>query len=403
MKALLIAILWAATVALAWFFGTNHATDNKGHTPRERNVRVDPPVQPPDRAQPVGHAAETTDDPAPAANAKPKPAPQPANKTPQEPYTTEGVDSLEELSRRLMKFADQKLKEGPAGHKELFREIDRLMQDRELRKLARREEDFAPFAYPWIKFAVDRDRKLIAMMETLYKTAADEPQWFAELDDDSFEMFTEGLAFLVPSAAPDRMETLRGHAERFLKHPVESLPKALQRNRRDIERNLEWWAPAVDPEEARAALMAGTLDTATALRYLDRLDREALRGLPVTRYLRDGLTKGSSQAMRLLRKAELSAADVADLDTAFLEGVRNGRMNAWHFANFAQGTGRKEWADLEPLMENLLRIEGKADEIAMSLNWLRPRPPRDFVVRLLSAHTLQETTRARLKQTFKIE
>ena len=41
---------------------------------------------------------------------------------------------------------------------------------------------------------------MVAMTETLYRTAAEKPEYFEDTDDNTFELFTEGLAMLLPGA-----------------------------------------------------------------------------------------------------------------------------------------------------------------------------------------------------------
>ena len=125
-----------------------------------------------------------------------------------------------------------------------------LAEDKRIHRFVRDERQLMPLLYPWLKFAFENEKQIIDMMETLYKEAAQNPAYFEGMDDDPFEMFTEGLAVLLPGAVDaERLAKFSGYVDDVLKRDPESLPKALKKNLSELRRNLEMWAGPVSPDE----------------------------------------------------------------------------------------------------------------------------------------------------------
>jgi hypothetical protein len=311
---------------------------------------------------------------------------------------------MEEMSRRFMKFAAQKLAAGPEGHLELLRELDRVTQNPEYQKLFD-EEEAMRLIYPWLKFAMDREDQVIAMTETIYKTAAEEPAWFEGLDNDTIEVFTEGVATVLPGAiGEDQLERFRGYVGKILAMPEESLPKALKRNTGDFKRNLKYWAGPVSTEDALKQLMDPNVSNAVKLQLLKRLDPNEARGVDVVGILAQALKQDSYTALRVAGRFPLSGGDIVALDRAVLQGAKNGKVHGWSLRSYLEATNRKTWDAARPFIEDGLRSGEKAANVfAQALAWLPERPPKEFVQGVLETYELQAGIKAYLKQQFKLE
>ncbi len=403
MKSPLLILVWAATVAVAFLLGGQLKPESKARdaTRPAHDGRADAPAPeaPSPRGAPETRAPEEAASPAPVATAGAA-APEPV-----QPVVIEAGMSPADLSSLFMRYAAQKLAEGPEGHKELFRELDRLMQDKEVRQVFRDEQQLMPLAYPWVKFLVDRDRQVVAMMETIYRTAAEDPQWFEGLDDDPMEMFAEGLALLLPGVADEeQLARFRAYAEKIVALPKESLPGALQKNLSDIQRDIEWWSPPVKPEDLVKALEDPGVPVAKKIGLLRRADPAALRGVDLTPILAAGIRDGNSQALYLVQRFRDSVS-VATLDTAFLDAAASGSQQ-WHqISAYASATQRNTWETLRPFLDTGLGRGGKATEaFAGSLVFFRHlQIPKEYVATVVSTYALPEQVRTQIKRQFSLE
>jgi hypothetical protein len=222
-KSIVIGVIWIATLALAWSLGSNTGTQaaRSATQPRESHGNL-PTPGPRATESPRADLAEvegTTEREEPSGGSTVEKV---------EPFSLENITSVDQASTLFMKFAKHKLDEGPEGHLELFRILDQVAQDKELQqRLFRNEEAMIRHLYPWVKFLVNNDQKVVGMMETLYRTAAETPEWFEGTDNDTLEPFTEGLAILLPSAVSEEtLDRFRGHVQKILERPKESLPGA---------------------------------------------------------------------------------------------------------------------------------------------------------------------------------
>jgi hypothetical protein len=398
-------LVWAATVAVAFLLGGQlkpdaAARDSSRPAADDRPALPAPETPSPTPTEPRAKTeAVGADAPAPAA----ADAGAPAERV--EPVTLAEGMTPAELSALFMRYAAQKLAQGPEGHKELFRELDRLTQDKQVRGLLRDEQQLMPLAYPWVRFLVDHDRQVVAMMETIYKTAAEDPQWFQGLDDDPMEMFAEGLALLLPGVADEeQLARFRDYAERILEHPKESLPEALQRNLSDIQRDIEWWSPPVKPEDLAKAIQDPGVPVAKKLGLLRRADPSALRGVDVTPILAAGIREGNQQALYVVQRFQ-DAVTVATLDTAFLDASASGTIQWHHVATYASVTGRNTWETLRPFLDTGLARGGKATEaFAQGLVYMRHvEIPKEYVTTVVTSYGLSEQVRTMLKKRYGIE
>jgi hypothetical protein len=402
MRSPVVALAWVASLVLAWLLGANFGGTGDGNAGRSGPDRVTvvererPRPRPADAHEPTDAAEKTR----PAAPTRIEPAPT----EPQEPYTLDGVTTMEEASRRFMKFAARKLAAGPEGHLELLRELDRIAQNPEYHKLFD-EAAATRLIYPWLKFVFEHEEQVVAMTETIYKTAAEEPGWFEGMDNDTLEVFTEGVAVVLPGAiGEDQLERFRGYAGKILAMPEDSLPKALKRNTGDIRRNLKYWAGPVAVEDALKQLMDPNVSNAVKLGLLNRVDPNELRGVDVVGIVTPGLEKGSYEALRVIARFPLSGGDIVALDRAVLQGAKTGKVHGWSLRSYLEATNRKKWDAARPFIEDGLRLGEKgANAFAQALAWLPERPPREFVQGVLETYELEAGTKAYLKQQFKLE
>lgn len=397
-----VILAWVASLVLAWLLGANFGGNGDGQAGRsgtDRGTVVEKELPRPrtaDAPEPTEVAEKTRLLPTPRV----KPAPVEL----QEPYTLDGVTTMEEASRRFMKFAAQKLAAGPEGQLELLRELDRIAQSPDLQKLFD-EAAATQLIYPWLKFLVEREDQVVAMTETIYKTAAEDPAWFEGLDKNTLEVFTEAVAIVLPGAVgEDQIERFRGYVGKILAMPEDSLPEALKRNTSELRRNLKYWAGPVAVEDALKQLMDPNVSNAVKLDLLKRVDPNEVRGVDVVGIIVQALERDSYDAMRVVARFPLSGGDIVALDRAVLQGAKNGKMHGWSLRCYLDATNRRKWDAARPFIEDGLRLGATAANVfAQVLAWLPERPPDAFVVGVLETYELEEGTKTYLKQQFKLE
>ncbi|MHC4341593.1 MAG: hypothetical protein ACYSX0_15455 [Planctomycetota bacterium] len=398
-KSVVIGILWIATLVLVWFLGSSTGPQAARSAAQPREGQGAAPV-PEARVRhfPVADflEEEATEPEEPSGAGVVEKL---------EPFTFENITSIDQASTLFMKFAKRKLDEGPGGHLELYRILDQVAQDNELQqRLFRNEEEMIRHLYPWVKFLVDNDQKVVGMLETLYRTAAETPEWFEGTDNDTLEPFTEGLAILLPSAVSEEtLERFRGHVQRILERPKESLPKALQRNVRDFQRNLKYWAPPLAGEDLVMRLLDPNVSAVEKLELVQRVDPKDLAGIDVVGFLAEALRGGNRQAVWALRNVPVSGADIARLDSAVLDGAAAGGLDAWNLSYYVRQTNRRTWDAARPFIESGLQRGGNAtNAFAQCLAYLQEKPSADYVQRVVDAYNLDQATVSTLKTQFKL-
>jgi hypothetical protein len=397
----LIGLAWAATVALAFLLGGQMRPASGGRdVTRTANVPAAPGAPQESKAQELGEKAGSAPKAAVETDAAATVDTEPAK-----PVTiTEGMDPAE-FSSLFMKYAAKKLAEGPEGQKELYRELDRIVRDKSFRMMMRDETQAMPLLYPWIRFLVDRDRQVVGMMETVYKTAAEDPNWFEGTDNNTFEVFAEGLAVLLPGIADEeQMGRFRGYAEKITSFPKESLPEALQRNQRRVTQDLEWWSPPVGPDELASFLSDPTKPLATKLRLLRRADLSALKGVDLNGILAQAMREGQSEAAMLVSRLPTGTVDIPTLDQAFIDGAASGTVSWYHVMSYVNGTGRTTWATMRPLIDAGLARGGQATEtFAQSLVYFPKQAPKEYVSGVLASYTLPDQIKGQLRKIYGLE
>lgn len=395
--------LWIATAAIAFFAGTQFAGDGgAAYTAPGRRVaeRQETSVAPkPERAAPEPDAPP----PAPVDIRK-REAPA-AKPYVEEKLDLENVESVADLSARFMAYARRKLNQGPEGQKELYRTFDGLIRNRELAPLFRDEHQLMPLAYPWMRFALEHDRQIIDMMEALYREAAKNPQWFEGLDNDPFEGFTEGLALLLPGAVDEeRLERFRGYVREILEQEEDSMPKALRSNRNEFEDNLEMWGKPLSVEQMIAILQDPGESDADKLNLLRRIPPDQLVGVDVAGIVGRELERGQLRAISSLRRLSLTDGDRVALDRSFLTGLSKSKGQWYTVRQFLDSTGRRKWDQMQPLFDEGLGRGGELTAaMAQALQWLRDKPPPEYVQNVIDSYELPEQTVSMLKQRYELK
>jgi len=391
---ILIGLAWAATLALAFLLGSQFRPATPAHDDRpaagNRAAAPEAPSLHTPEARTSSDAGGRASAPAAATDAEAaKPAIQPGMKP-------------ADFSLLFMRYAEKKLMQGPEGQKELYRELDRLTRDQGLKELVRDEQTAMPLVYPWVRFLVGHDKQVIEMMETLYKTAAEEPAWFEGTDDNTFEVFTEGVAFLLPGAADEEtLARFRAYAEKIVALPGESLPDALRKNQGEIGRNLEWWAAPLSSEQIADLLRDPAQPTARKLALLRRADPASLRGVDVTRIVVDAVRGGDTTAIWALHGLPAGTIDATQLDQAVLDAAGNGQVE-WHeIRSYLSGTDRETWETMRPFVQMGLTRGGKtAEACAQSLVFMTDEVPKEFVRGVLATYALPEEIKTQLEAAF---
>ncbi len=399
--AALLGLLWAASLVLAWLLGAG-----LGRQETARASRPAPPPPPSPGSPPP--AAVERDAPVPARSppdATPAPVPPERDADPELPFTMEGIETAEDLSSRLMAYAARKLAQGPAGHRELYKTLDGLLKNEAAMRLFKDETQLVRLAYPWLKFLMDRDRQVVAMMETLYRTAAEDPSWFEGTDDETLEPFTEGLAMLLPSMVEEEtLARFRGYVATILATPQERLPEALRKELRHFAEGLRLWAGPLTAEQLAERLRDPSTPPPERLELLGRATPEALRGVDALSILLPAVSEGNTRALASLQRVPLTPGEIGALDRAFLAAIGQNRFNPYYLRAYLEGTRRSAWADARLFVEEGLNRGGTiAQGFAQALAWLPERPDPEYVRAVLARVALSEGVRTTLRSAFKLD
>ena len=403
-KQLLIAVVWVASLGIAVFVGMQMGGRQ---APGGRAGSTQAGASEDRRSDPGAVSRESDGVQAKRAGTKKRerPGTDRVEVVDDKPLTIEGIESVEDLSAELMRYAKVKLHQGPEGQKELFKTINDLLADKQMARFVRDERQLMPLLYPWLRFGFDNEKQIIDMMETLYKEAAENPAYFEGMDDDPFEAFTEGLAVLLPGAVDaERLAKFTGYVEAILKLDPESLPKGLKKNLGELRRNLEMWAGPASPEEMLAQLHDPNVSDEIKLNLLRRIPRDQLRGIDVAGIISVALARGNFRAVQSIRGASLTASDHVVLDRAFMDGMSKTKNQWWQIRQYLQSTGRNKWDEMRPFIEEGLRRGGTlTNDFAQSLTWLSDRPSKEYVQAVIDGYDLPENVVNQLKQRYELE
>ncbi|MEE8106103.1 MAG: hypothetical protein V3T86_11270 [Planctomycetota bacterium] len=406
-KGILVGIAWLGTLALAWFIGASGTTPAPTHATRTVggpiSVKlVSDPGQPADtNSEPGG----TTRGSRPSKEPRKRAAAR-SDDTEVVTFSLEGVETIDDVSARLMKYAAAKLAGGPESHLELFRTLDQVTQNDALEKFVNDERDIAHLIYPWVQFLVERDKQIVSMMETIYRTGAENPARFEGIDDDTFEIFTEGVAFLIPGVvSPEQLERLRAYAQKIVETPEDQLPDGLGGNQNELRRNLKWWMGPLAPDVLRGRILDSNLPAAERLRLIADADRKVLEGMDLVGFLSDQLSAGNPRVIGALGRVTLSESDVAVLDQAAIAGVIGERLSARRLRSYLRSTRRRRWPASRAFIEDGLRQGGNATNTFATLILFEhsPRNDKAFVQHVLATYTIKDSIAADLKRAAGIQ
>jgi hypothetical protein len=221
----------------------------------------------------------------------------------------------DEFVKAVFRFLEVQLTRGPEGHFAILKALDEhLVKDKALQRMFSSEEDAVRFLYPLLKFAVHHEGQVVDLMATTFRAMAETPQALDGLDDDTLEVFTEGIARVLP-----------GWVEAVLATPRGSLPRSIEGNRGDLARLLQMWAPPLTVEQALAVLaQPDALPPDRLASIVRRLPKEALAKVDLLPVLGPLIDRGDYTAVRLLQQVEVSPGDLAVLDRREIAAVNRG-------------------------------------------------------------------------------
>jgi len=420
----ILVLAWVATLGGAWWLGGNSAstaatTPSGGQSvvelerenERLRNMLgMDEPALDgnPGGADDSSNGGNKSGDAA-AANGKTPLLTLKAAEEEIEPSDTIDLDSVTDAAdffRKVRAYALAMFPKGKEGHLALLKMMDRLVKDRALQnRIGQSERQIIPYVYPMVKFLVNNDQQVVGFADTVFDTMANDPKALEGFDDDTLEMFTEGMGPLLPSVVSDKsMQRFRDYARIILETPEDQQPESVRKNRSEVQRLQRYWDPEAAARKALEALQSGDLQPAQVASMLREIGPEMITKHNLWGSVASLLAAGDGNAMRLLRGAKLDARTIDELDRGLLEGVDSGNLQLWSLNNYLGATNRGKWAEAQPLIETILDRNTKAaEQLSYTLSNLPEKPPKEWVVWLIERHTMAEHTITRLKQQFQIE
>jgi len=321
----------------------------------------------------------------------------------------EGITTPAQASALLMRFVDQQLARGPEGYETLFKALGSAEDmGKTLGRIFSDESAALRVAYPWVKFLVAREGRILDASEHVFKTMAENPTFFEGMDDDPFEIFTEGVAGLLPGAVDEkRLDRFRAYAKTILATPEGSMPPAIEKNRSEIKRALErYWSKPITTEQALAKLKTGGLSSTDALKLLKGLTPEQLQGVDVNGILAQALAGGRYEAIQALRNLPPMPLDHARLDAGVHLGLMEGDFRGWYVTHYLGATGRDEWVKARPFFDAGLASNAKArNALGDALMRLRGKmkPDAAYIADVLSRYELPEHVKRSLKAQYNLK
>lgn len=308
--------------------------------------------------------------------------PPPARYVETDRFDVATFDDADVAFQALLAYAATMLDKGVAGHHDLLATLSATFFDKPGEKVTEElvggDEQMMRFMYPVLRFAMNREDQVADLTETVFKTMAEEPKRFERLDDGVLELFTEGVAPMLPGiVGAKRMERFRGYAREILRSDLAAQPSAVQRQRRDVQKALESWAPRMTKEEAFQRLQRGDVSPEEATSMLRRLDPEDIARLDVERLLGPLLEKDPWSVISVLGRSKLDASMIDRLDARVIQAVVAGRLKQAVVHYWLRYTGRQAFADAKPFLERGLQAAGKDSAGTFLLTGMASRPPAD--------------------------
>jgi hypothetical protein len=313
-------------------------------------------------------------------------------------FSLDGITNAKQLSAHLMKYVDGQLQRGEDGYLDILKTMMWMEENNDaFERLFADEAAALREIYPWVRYLVDREAEVLDMTDYVFRSMAENPQVFEGMDKDPLELFTEGVAAMLPGAVPpDRLARFRGQQ-----------PEAIQRNRKEIERALErYWAEPTTVEQALEKLKSGELSPNDAARLLRGLPPETLATVDVNGLLGPLLAAGRWEAIRALQSLPAGTAEPAVLDTHVLGAMEQGKMNAYMLREYLKATGRGSWEKARSFFDTAF-LQGEKSQAAAADGLTRleqaQRPDKAYVEDVLQRYELPDHVKSRLKATYGIQ
>ncbi|MGE0190927.1 MAG: hypothetical protein AB7T63_02695 [Planctomycetota bacterium] len=327
-----------------------------------------------------------------------------------------GAKTPDELIHQVLRWLHTKLGKGRQGHLEILEFLGELGTKQKQEELEPHFERLfhddgprvAKHLYPLIKYAVEHDTEAVALTETFFEQAANDPAWFADLDDDPFEAFTEGLGFMMPAVASDaQLDRFRAHAQKILDTPEDRQPEAIRKARRDIQQLLIAWSPPLSVEEAVAKLKRGDLRTEELIALMPLIPDEAWAQVDPLLVLQPlALQQDWSLFQVMQRLPALDGRQVERLDDAIVTAYAGTvEPQAWFLRQYVQATKRDTWKAAQPFLERAALQGAQAAEAVAQLAFQMrgdAAPSQEAVRWLIERTQLSEDTIRRLKSQFQL-
>jgi len=389
--------LWLGSVVLAWFVGGSRGEDSA------RATRTDSQARGQQTAGTVrgSRAAKVVNDDSgkgrgeggnKASDASTPPLP--------EPIRYDEIKTAEEFSRQAMAFIDAQLRRGPEGHRALllmFAEWDK--HEDQIEMLFASDPDQLPqLIYPWIRMIVRRESDVVAFVDTVFATAAETPEWFEAIDDESMMLITEIIGPILPGMTSEQtIARIRENLGKMLKKGEGALPKALAEHYDEFSALHLAWAGPLSVEEARKLLLDSSVPAEEKLQVLRRTPAEAVAGIELAPIFGPALRDDQWDAMQQIKRFDLGARDLLALDEAVYRLTWEGEDKGWMVRMYIDATNRDEWTQQRAFIEEGVRRGGKTRIAMFRAFHSLDDVPEQFVRQLLALSDLSEDERKRLE------
>ncbi len=322
------------------------------------------------------------------------------------------ISSADEFASHMLRYFHTQLGKGREGHLALLRMLGTLGTKEFKEKMQPLFEQEGPRAvkhlYPIIKYAVEHDQQVAALTETFFETAAERPEFFEGLDDDPFEIFTEGIGMLMPAVTSRaRVDRMRGYAQAILKHPEDQLPKALSRNLRDIRRLVAVWSPPLSVEDALAKLKRGDLNPEELMMLLPQVPKEAWAAIDIAPIVGPMIVKSDWNGIQILRRVpNVSGATIASIDEQIFSALeQKNNVGQWIIQQYLQHSNRRDFDSAKSFLER--GLDGNRASATLFarvlMTYAKAKVDVDWVSWALSRANLDESMKFQVLKHFGLE
>lgn len=308
--------------------------------------------------------------------------PPPATYGKTETFDIASFDDPDAAFQALLAYAATMLDRGEEGHFALLETISATFFEKPgetiTEDLVGGEEQAMRFMYPILRFAMNREDQVADLTETVFKTMADDPKRFEALDDDTLELFTEGVAPMLPGmVGPTRIERFRGHARRILASELADQPHPVQRQRRDVQKALASWAPRMTKDEAFQRLQQGDISPEEATALLRRLDPADIARLDIDGLIGPLIERDPWTVISVLGRTKLDEGTRDRLDGRIIQAVADGRLKQTVVHYWLRYTGRESFDQARGFIERGLQASPKATAGTFLLTAIASKPGPD--------------------------